>query len=218
MKLLFAAIIILLTVSPVVEAATVDLTGQGASVDLPDSWTSKQQQADESAATSSLILSAINEEKTALLQVQVCPNPHGLLADQSDLVSNVKDDISNQIVAHGGQVQFTGESKIELNNIPAYLIQYTETAPSSKQVLARTYQVAANGKLYLLSLRTFDTTADADLQAIANSFRFATPPVLPTPTVPGHRIRYFLMAGAGAVALIAAIIGVVVYRRRQLYE
>ncbi len=218
MKLLCTAILLVLTVCPAVQAATIDLPGQGASVDLPDTWTSKQQPVDDSKPASSMILAAINAEKTSMLQIEELGNPHGLLADQPALVSNIKENISNQIVSHGGQMQFTGESKVSLNDVPAYLIQYTETTPDSKQLSARTYQVAANGKLYIISLRTVDAGTDADLQAIANSFRFAAPPVLPTPQAPVHRIRYILMAVAGVVVLVGAIVGYVIYRRRQIYE
>ncbi len=83
---------------------------------------------------------------------------------------------------------------------------------------ARNYQLAANGKLYLLTLRTVDAAADADLQSIANSFRFASPPVLPTPQAPAHRIRYYLMAAAAVVVLVGLGVGYYYYRQRQLYE
>jgi hypothetical protein len=199
-------------------AKTVSLDGEQASIDIPDTWTSKAQPADATSSATSLILSAVNAEKTSMLQILVCNNPRGMLASQPDLITNIKDNISNQVLSHGGQVQFTGEGKVNLNDVPAYLIQYTATGTSSPQLTARSYQIAANGKLYVISLRTVNAAADADLQAIANSFHFDSPPVLPTPQVPVHRIRYYLIAAAAVVVLVALGVGLYYYRQRQLYE
>jgi len=197
---------------------TLALSGEQASVDVPETWTQQQTQNDSTPSTSTLILSAVSAEKNSLLQIQVCPNPGGMLAAQSALVANTRDAISNQIISHGGQVQFTSEGATQLNSVPAYLIQYTETTSAAKQIQSRLYQVAANGKLYLITLRTFDSSADSDLQGIANSFRFDAPPVLPVPRPPVHRLRYILLAGVGVLVLIGLGIGYYSYRQRQLYE
>ena len=217
MKLLCLALILALLAGPAVQAKTVDLAGEQASVDLPETWTASAQPAEAASTTTSVILSAVNAEKTTMLQILVCENPRGMLATQPDLVAGIKDSISNQILAKGGEVQFTTEAKVALNEIPAYLIRYTAKLPSSPQLAALNYQVAANGKLYLISLRTVSAT-DADLQAIANTFRFDRPPALPTPQLPVHRIRYYLIAAAAVAALVALGVGIYFYRQRQLYE
>lgn len=204
-----------------VAAKTVDVPGEAASVDIPDAWTSQTQPppANSGSTQSVLILSALSAEKTSLLQIEVCANPRGIMAGQPDLVGNIKDAITNQIVSHGGAVQFTSEGKVALNDVPAYLIQYTTTSsPSAKQVLGRSYEVAANGKLYLISLRTFDAASDGDLQGIANSLRFASPPVLPSPPVSHRWLKIALAAGGGVVLLVLAGVGIYYYRQRQLYE
>ena len=220
MKFLYVAVVLMFYASPIALAATVPLAGEQASVDLPDTWTAQPQQADPSAPSSSLVLSALNAEKNAMLQVQVFPNPHAVMAAQPDFVAKIKDNISNQIVSHGGQVQFTSEGPITIHDVPAYQIQYTAKpqSPSSPSLMGRNYLIAANGKLYLITLRTVDAGADADLQAIANSFHFDSPPTLPTPQVAGHRIRYYLAAAGGVVVLVALGAGFYYYRQRQLYE
>ncbi len=220
MKILCVAIVLMFSASPLVQAATVALASEQASVDLPDTWTAQPQQTDPSAPASTLVLSALNAEKNSMLQVQVFPNPHAVMAAQPDFVASIKDNISNQIVAHGGQVQFTGEGPITIHDVPAYQIQYTakSQSPTSPPLMGRNYLIAANGKLYLLSLRTVDAAADTDLQAIANSFHFDIPPVLPVAQKPVHRLRYYAMAAAGVVVLVALGAGFYYYRQRQLYE
>jgi len=217
MRKVLLALALVLCGGAVLEAKTITLDGQGASIDVPDAWEAKPEQADPSPTTSTLILSAISAEKTSMLQVQVCGNPHNLMADRMDLVANIKDDFSNQIISHGGQIQFTGEGKVQINDVPAYLIQYTATTSAPKPILARNYQVAANRKLYLITLRTVDASADGDLQAIANSFRFDSPPVLPTLPVSHRNLKIALAAGAGVILLVGLGIGYYYYQQRQLY-
>ncbi len=215
MRFFWLVLILALCTGPMAGAKTVSLASEQASVDIPDTWI---EQSPPANASSTVIVTAISAEKKSMVQVQAFPNPRGALAAQPDLVTNIKNNISNQYVAHGGQVQFTGESKVDLSNVPAYVIQYTVTMPSGPALMARSYQLAANGKLYLITLRTVDAGADADLQAIANSFHFDSPPTLPTPQVAGHRIRYYLAAAGGVVVLVALGAGFYYYRQRQLYE
>ncbi len=217
MQLLGVALALVLSASAALEAKTVELPGQAASIDLPDSWTAQPQTVVGAPSVSSLILAAINPEKTSMLQIQFCGNPHGLLAGQPNLVTSTKDQISNQIAARGGQVQFTSEGRIDLNTVPAYLVQYTETTKSSKQIFTRLYQVAANGKLYLITLRTVDSASDPGLQTIAGSFRFDAPPTLPSPPVSHHWLKIALVAGAGVAVLAAIVIGILIQKRREQY-
>jgi hypothetical protein len=221
MRQLCAVMVVLLCAVSPAGARTIPLDGQGASIDVPDSWGENQVQGSASPSASAMILSVMNAEKNSMLQIQVIPNPHDLTASQSDLVANTKEAISNKIYSHGGQIKFTSEGATALNSVPAYSIQYTETTGTtsdSKQIQSRFYQVAANGKIYLITLRTFDASADASLQTIANSFRFDSPPVLPAPHAPEHRIRYYLMAGAGVLLVIGLGVGFYYYRQRQIYE
>jgi hypothetical protein len=207
-----------LCVCPGAEAKTIALDGQQASIDVPDTWLVQPPPAGANQPATTLILAAVSAEQNAMVQIQAFGNPNDLLAAQPELIAKTKEEISNNILSHGGQVQFTAESVTSLNAVPAYLIQFTETTSASKQIPARLYQVAANGKLYLISLRTLDPANDAELQAIANSFRFDTPPVLPVPHAPVHRIRYILMAVAAVLVIIGLGVGFYFYRQRQLYE
>ncbi len=199
MKILCVAIVAIFAAYSAADAGTVELTNEKFSVDN----------------TSVLILSATSADKNCAMEILVCGNPHGLMADQPGLNSNIKDSISNLIVSHGGQVQFTNEGRISVNDVPAYLIQYTITRGAAPPILARAYQLAANEKLYLISTRTVDPAGDADLAAIANSVRFAAPPELPTPPVSHRRLKIALAAGAGVAVVIALVVVVVVLRRKQ---
>ena len=218
MRLFFWAILIALFAGPMAGAKTVNLDGEGASLVLPDNWEAKAQPANAASTTTSVILSAINKEKSSMLQVLVCANPHGLLAAQPELITNIKDNLSNQILSHGGQIQFTDEGKLNLNDVPAYVVQYKATMTSGPPILGRNYQVTCNGKLYILAMRTIDPTGDIDLQTIAGSFKFDTPPALPVPEVRHHHLRYYLMAAAGVLVLAGLGVGYYFYRQRQLYE
>jgi hypothetical protein len=219
MRYLCATVALLLLSWSVAGAKTIALNEQGASIDLPADWNGQQSAVDSKTTTASVILTAANARQSSGLQLLVCANPKGLLAVQPDVVAHTKESITNQILSRGGQVKFSAEMQVALNNVPAYLFQYTETTTSSKQVETRLYQLAANGKLYLISLRTLDPSSDAELESIANSFRFDSPPVLPVPAAaPPHRLRYYLMAAAGVVVLIVAGIGFYYYRQRQIYE
>jgi hypothetical protein len=221
MRLFSLALVLALSLGSTAVAKTVTLDGEGASIDIPDTWQTKAQAAGPVSTTTSVILQGIDSDKSAMVQVMVCSNPQGMQATHPDLVANIKENLTNQTLSHGGQIQFTSEGKVSLNDVPAYLIQYTVTTPSSPRppMTARNYQVAANGKIYLLSLRTVTATGDADLQAIANSFRFDSPPVLPAPRMFPHRIRYYLIAAAAAVIVLVGLgVGIYYFRQRQLYE
>jgi hypothetical protein len=218
MKGLLMAIALALFAGTMAGAKTVNLDGEGASIVVPDTWSVKAQPAAGSSTTTSVILSAINPEKSSMLQVLVCANPHGLLAGQPEFIASIKDNLSNQTLSHGGQIQFTDEGKLTLNDVPAYVVQYKATMPSGPPILGRNYQVAGNGKIYILALRSIDAMGDVDLQAIAGSFRFDSPPALPVPEAPRHRLRYYLAAAAGVLLLIGLGVGYYYYRQRQLYE
>jgi len=218
MKGLLMAIALALLASLVAGAKTVSLDGEGASIVVPDTWSAKAQPATGASTTTSVILSAINPERSSMLQVLVCANPHGLLAGQPEFIASIKDNLSNQTLSHGGQIQFTDEGKLTLNDVPAYVVQYKATMPSGPPILGRNYQVAGNGKIYILALRSVDAMGDVDLQTIAGSFRFDSPPALPVPEAPHHRLRYYLAAAAGVLLLIGFGVGYYYYRQRQLYE
>ena len=215
MKALCAAAVLVFSACFVAEAKPVELTNEKFTIDVPDAWTVTQQPVDTYQNSSVLIFSALNADKTGALEILVCNNPHGLMADHPGLVSSVKDSISNMIVSHGGQVQFTTDSKLSINTVPAYLIQYTATAPPAPPIQARAYQLAANGKLYLISGRAVNAAADADLATIVNSIIFTTPPELPTPPVRHRRLKIALAAAVGVGGLIAIVAVVVYLRRRQ---
>ena len=217
MRLFYGAMILALLAGPMAGAKTVNLDGEGASIVVPDTWSAKAQPAPGTSTTTSVILSAINPEKSSMLQVLVCANPHGLLAGQPGLIANIKDNLSNQTLSQNGQVQFTDEGKLNINDVPSYVVQYKATMPSGPAIVGRNYQLAGNGKIYILAMRTIDPMGDVDLQTIAGSFRFDSPPALPVPEAPHHRLRYYL-AAAGVLLLIGLGVGYYYYRQRQLYE
>ncbi len=142
-----------------------------------------------------------------------------MMAADPGLVTNIKDALTNPIVAHGGSVQMTGESKVELNGVPAYLMQFTVTGTQTpKPILVRNYQIAANGKLYLISLRTIDATLDGPDGGDCQFPPLRQPPDLPKPKVSRLWIKITLAVVAGVI-LIAGIGGLIYWQRqRQLYE
>ncbi|HEY8994013.1 MAG TPA: PsbP-related protein, partial [Lacunisphaera sp.] len=211
MRLFLGAMMVALLAGPMASAKTVNLEGEGASITLPDTWDAKTQAAGNVTTSTSLILSAVNAEKNAMVQMMVCSNPNGMQVAQPELIANIKDTLSNQVLSHGGQIQFTDEGKLEINGVPAYVIQYKATMPTGPATLARSYQVAGNGKIYLMAMRTVDPMADIDLQTIAGSFKFDAPPALPVPKPPVHRLRYYLLAAAGVLVLIGLGVGYYFY-------
>jgi hypothetical protein len=215
MKAFCLALILVFSACSAAVAKTVDLTNEKMGLDVPDAWTVTQQPVDSYQTTTVQILSALDPQKTSAVEVLVCSNPKDLMANHPGLISSVKDSISNMIVARGGQIQFTSESKIDLNGVPAYQMQYTITSPSGQQVTARAYQLAANGKLYLISMRTLRPDGAADLDGIANSIRFSTPPELPKPPVSHRRLKIALAAGAAVVGVIVLVAIIIFVRRRR---
>jgi hypothetical protein len=215
MKIFRSALILLVCSWSTAVAGTVELSKEKFGVDIPDSWNVTQQPVDSYQDTSVVILSAIDDRKASALEILVCNNPRGLMVDHPGLITNIKESISNLIAAKGGQVQFTGESKVNLNDVPAYLLQYTATLGGTHPMFARTYQIAANGKLYLISMRTVDATADGVLESIAHSLRFDTPPDLPKPPINHRTLKIALVVGAVAGGLVAFVVGIIIFRRRQ---
>jgi hypothetical protein len=198
-------------------AKPVDLPSEKASLDVPDAWTVIPRQIDTYTSSPSLVLAAFNPEKDSAVEVLVCNNPAGLSANNPALITIIKNGLTNMVANKGGDTHFGDESSVQLNNVPAYRINYSASAPDHKPTIAFTYQVAANGRIYLISMQTVDPSKQSDIEAIASSFRFTDPPVLPTPRVSHHLLKLVLLGAAG-LFVVAAIGGVVYYlRQRQVY-
>ena len=86
--------------------------------------------------------------------------------------------------------------------------------PNSKSIYCQTYIVATKEKLYLVLTQSVDPAQSASLSTAAQSFRFATPPELPTPIVGHRRLKIALIAGA-VVGGLAALVGVGLYLRKK---
>ncbi len=93
MRLFCLALVLAFIGGPLACAKTVNLDSEQASVDLPETWETKAQPADAGSTSTTLILSGISAEKKSMLQIMVCANPHGLLATDPNLVTNIKDNI-----------------------------------------------------------------------------------------------------------------------------
>jgi hypothetical protein len=132
----------------------------------------------------------------------VFPNTQNDAVTDDRIIAGMKKGMIAKAASQGQQTEITAEGPVTVNGVPSYVLQSKTLLPNSKIVYVRSYPIAANGKLYLLSLQTLDPANDSELQGIANSFRFSTPPDLPDASNPSAAYRAGQIAGY-AVALAA---------------
>jgi len=207
MKSLLAAFLILSVCLPLA-AKTIDIPEEHLSIDIPNEWTSASQ--------SGTLLSAADANNNSGITVASFPNTQNQ-AITPGFIAGMEKGMVEQGPKINATVEITARKPATLNGIPSYSVQSKMTFPNSKIVYVHTYPIAVNGKYYVIALRTLDADKDPELQTIANSFRFTTPPTLPDPS--RNSLAYKLGQVTGFILfwgiLLAAISGLIAMVRRK---
>jgi len=181
-------------------ARTVDVPSDSISLDLPDDWV----QGD----SPDLLLSASAPGNGSAVQLRKFSNPRNQEIDDV-MVGNFKHGISDKSTQAGSTVTFGDEGPLTLGGAPAYQIQAQSTSSQNTTTSVHFYLVDANASFYVLLLVSNGSTWDPQLQAVADSFRFTSPPRMPVSTFERRAYKLGLLAG---VLLVLAVAGLLVWR------
>ena len=171
MKTLLAATLLLFLAVPVLEAKVYQLVDEKINIEIPDTWgvTSKP----------GVVFSAARPQDQSTVAVLVMRNDQKQSVGDPAFVSGMKKGMVETAARQGTKINFVGEGQVSLNNVPTYTVQYNAVLDNGTTFFVRAYAFAANGKIFVISLRTLDSTLDYELQNIASSFKFTSPPELP---------------------------------------
>ena len=167
----FLALLLFFPGLQALEARTFQMADDKISVEVPDAWvvTSKPGE----------LFSAARPQNESAIVILGLPNGQKQSVGDPAFISEMKKGMVQTAQLQGTKIQFVGEDQVSLNDVPAYAVQYNAVLANGTTIFVRAYAVAANGKVYVMSLQTLDTTLDYELQNIANSFQFPSPPELP---------------------------------------
>jgi hypothetical protein len=179
-KFLYAFVVSLFAMANLLEAKPVAIPNENATLDIPDTWTIKPTPVTASA-TPAVTLAATAPDNNSAVEVVVMDNSNGTAADSAAFIEGEKKGLTNTVTTHGGTIQMGDSSNLTLAGVPASCVVYTQTAAGGKPVSSRTYNVAANGKMYMILLQSVDGAQDAALTTVINSLTFSSPPVVPAP-------------------------------------
>ena len=199
LKTLAIVLILLAANLTMLSAKPIDLPVDKLHLDIPDSWTS-------GTPGGSILLSAADAQNSADANLLKMPNDRGDGLDEPEFVNGIKAGFTRKLEGQGKSVAITKEGQTTLNGVSFYNLQGTFGASGDQPTRFSMYVTAANGQIYILSLQSMRADADADLQGIANSLRFTTPPVLPDPyqpKTPSDTIGYYVGLFIGVLAVIS---------------
>jgi hypothetical protein len=202
MKSLLCIPLFLALLATAAGAKTVAIAGENLSIDLPDAWTQSDKP--------DLLLFASDAGGASAIAIRKFPNE----TDESigsGFIRDMKQGMVEQGRSIGTNVAIEAESPLTLGGAPAYLIQSRMIPPNSKSIAVRTYVVDANDSFYILSLQSTEPALDAQLQAMAQSFRFTVPPRLPTD---GADALGYQVGRVIGVVLVLAVAWVLIKRVR----
>ena len=164
-----------LALAPLGAAAnTVPVPSQGASIAIPDDWTVLKRP--------NVVLVAAAPGETAALGILVSANHDLRQVDSPAAIDGIKQGLQDKAAQEGASLKVIEAGPRVLNGVPAGFLQTEQDLPGGRVIYNRTYHLAANGKLFLLTLDAKDKGSDPVLQQIAESFRFDRPPELPGPS------------------------------------
>jgi len=172
MKSLFALLLILIGGLQIAGAKTVNIPEEHFSFEIPDAWSELPRQG--------LLYAAGNDAKTSAVVILKLDNKENRVID-ADYAKGVKEGMASQAENVGANVEFLSEGPVTINGVQAYQVQSKMTFRNSKVSYQRIYPIAANGKIYAVTVQSIDPDKDAELQAIANSLKFDSSPVRPDP-------------------------------------
>ncbi len=188
-------------------AKMVDIPTTTAHLDLPGDWTIKDR--------NDVALYAVAEGSGTSVTVALFTNDNGQGVEQPQFAANMQTVLRQRANKEGASMKIVNDGMTELNGVPADFLQAELAFPEGGVAYARSYALAENGSILVLTLLTRDPSpaADASLQEIAKSLRFDRPPVLP-----GANLWTNYHLGWGLLACVLVIIaGLVLFifaRRR----
>jgi hypothetical protein len=214
MKLTCAVVVSLFAMANLLNAKPVTIPNETATLDIPDAWTVKPTPV-AASATPAAILAATAPDNNTAVEVIVLDNSDGITTDSASFIEGEQKGLTKTVTAAGGTIQMGATSTLTLGGVPASCLIYTQTAAGGKPVSSHTYNVAANGKMYMFVMQSVDGAQDAALATIINSLAFSSPPVVPAPRadIQAEKIGQLVGYAVGALGAIVVIRWIV--RRRK---
>jgi hypothetical protein len=149
-----------------ISAKPVELPADNLRIDIPDDWVVS---ANPGKQLSNAVLFAGDAAHTAVV-ICLYPNQKNPKIDSTFL----RDMEAGMMKSEGTAI--IHDEPIELEVQHTYVIQMQTSLPHKRTIYAHCYPFAANGKLYVLTVQSFDQAKEATLQPIAKSLRFLTEP------------------------------------------
>jgi len=172
-RLQVASACLVLAVSGItsVPAKTIDIPTTNAHLDLPGDWSVMQR--------NDVALYAIAPEKGTSVTVALFTNENGQGVGQGQFGANMETVLAERANKEGASMKVINDGTTDLNGVPADFLQAELAFPEGGVAYARSYALAENNSILVVTLLSRDPTADASLQAIARTLRFDRPPLLP---------------------------------------
>jgi len=198
MKTLLAATLLLFLGMPVLEAKIYQLSDEKISLEIPDAWVITPKPG--------VAFSAARPQNQSTVAVLVMSNDQKQSVGDPAFISGMKKGMIETASGQGTKIEFVGEDQVSLNNVPAYNVQYNAVLANGTTIFVRAYAIAANGKIYVISLQTLDSSLDYELQNIASTFKFMSPPELPVVAQnPAYKLGWF----AGEVIFVILVLATI---------
>lgn len=168
-----AAVCLLLAFAGIMSAPakTIDIPTTDAHLDLPDDWTVMNRD--------DIALYAFSSGTGASATISLFVNDKGQTVDQPQFVANMERVLLERAKKEGATMKMLSEGSTDLNGVPADFLQAELAFPEGGVAYARSYALAENKSILVMTLLSRDPTADASLQKIARTLRFDRPPLLP---------------------------------------
>jgi hypothetical protein len=179
-------------------AKTVRIPTTDAHLDLPDDWTLKPRQ--------DVALYAVAPDGGASATVALFTNQNGQGVDGPKFVTNLESVLNDRATKERASMKIVDEGLTNLNGVPADFLQAELAFAEGGEAYGRSYALAENHSILVLTLLSPDSGADAKLQEIARTLRFNRPPVLPGDTLwSTYHLGWVLL-----VLMIVVVIGLVI--------
>jgi hypothetical protein len=186
-------------------AKTIDIPTTDAHIDVPDDWSLVNRQ--------NIALYAFAPEKGRSLTVTLYTNENGQGVEQRQFAANMEELLAERANKEGASIKVINHGITDLNGVPADFLLAELAFAEGGVAYARTYALAENNSILVITLLTRDPTADASQQAIARTLRFDRPPF-----VPGANLWTTLHLGRDLLVFAAVVIAawvVIAFARRR---
>jgi hypothetical protein len=186
-------------------AKTVPLPGAGASITLPDDWKVLDRP--------NVVFVAAAPGETTALGVTIARHPSNKWVNNPIFILEIQDAYMKRAAKNGASVKVVESGTKSINGVPAAYVDVEMTFSGNRTIYSQEYDIAANGKLFVLTFDTRDAFAVPVLEKIADSFRFDKPPQFPAPiNILASRIEEV----AGTVVGFALLIALALWIRKMI--